>query len=47
MNENKMEATPMKTRKFWVEPTVTVIDLNAARHGNLSTISDAGANHRS
>ena len=45
MSEKRFENPP--TKKVWIEPVVTAIDLRLARHGATSTISDSGKNSKS
>lgn len=35
------------SRKSWTQPVITVIDLNVARSGTTSTVSDNGSDHKS
>lgn len=47
MNQNRFENSPMKPKKVWIKPTVTIIDLQSARNGHPAITSDSGNNNRS
>lgn len=42
-----MNQANVPTKKSWVAPSVTVIDLRTARHGATSTVNDFSTNRRS
>ena len=38
---------PPARRIIWTQPMIQIINVNAARHGGDSPLSDAGKNHKS
>jgi hypothetical protein len=44
MMGQKPESSTVQTNKAWVAPVITIIDLNAARHGKASTANDGTKN---